>query len=41
MSKHQFSRIRSLFAAVVIAALTLLSAASVVLADPSGVPFPR
>jgi hypothetical protein len=41
MSKRQSSRIRSLLAAVVIAALTVLSAASVVLADSGGVPVPK
>jgi hypothetical protein len=41
MSKRQSSRIRSLLAAAVVAVLTVLSAASVVLADSSGVPFPK
>jgi hypothetical protein len=41
MSKRQSSRIRSLLAAVVVAAFTILSAASVVLADGTGVPFPK
>jgi hypothetical protein len=41
MSKRQSSRIRSLLAAAIVAALTILSAATVVLADSGGVPFPK